>query len=938
MAKLRAGWAALLAACGTGPPVDAVPVHVVLTSPRDQQLDVPVGGRIVVSFSGAVPDGVAGAARVVGPEGPVTVTTQLAGGGKTLVLTASELAPGTTYEVDVADVAFHYTTRDDRPHAGPPRLIAFAGADPATAPMIRDTATLELVFSEPLDPRSVIEGDGAIELIDTTTSTLVPATLLASGIHVALAPAAPLAASDAYELSLGSALVDTSGEALAPTTIAFTPVDTLGSGPIAQHFRIRQPGDPVAAIERTDATNTIALAHPLIGTTAAPITPGTIDAALGDPTALGGPIAFTIPKGQRFSAAPLAIALGGVVPSGLSTGGIEIELIANGGGLIEHNAFSALKTDNTEAPLLVQLDLDVAVYATDPIGNAVLAQTLLGVQLDGLAMADEGVLAIETLGTIDIGLLGLATASSDLALDLISTTDAAPPDVQPPSLVASPSQLAPDEGLDLLFDEPVDLDRARAGGLTLIDAAAPVLPPIPVEIESHGSALVVRPRARLADGRAYLVALSDVADLAGNPMPPRTLGLATPTLAATTTPVAVLAVHPGTACALTAATAMSPGRCAGGGPNDDLYAPFTLAANEPVTIVFDQPVRTRSVTLGARCGIGSIRIEHVSADGACLEAVAGSLALRDRDLGFVPDRPWVAGEHYRLQLVSGPNAACDPGELCGANGVAASFDPLAGGAAGGPDLVIPFVATAATSTTTMIAAAAPIVDVNGSGTVDPEEAAGDTNRAALQIAGTAGLITSATFTADDCEPELAGVQACMYMTGAMPAQLGPARDHCTLPDGSVVDHCVPVTLAPQSLFSTSVTMTAAALGIGISTSTGKTVMRVRDHGAPLEAVIVDGNGTPTMIVSLDLYMDAPGMSLPLSQHDLHSKPLSVTLAGPVEFRSDGRIAIDLRNGADVPITVGISAPLGITGSVTLTVPTGEMHLQLLSPAQRARLP
>jgi hypothetical protein len=178
----------------------------------------------------------------------------------------------------------------------------------------------------------------------------------------------------------------------------------------------------------------------------------------------------------------------------------------------------------------------------------------------------------------------------------------------------------------------------------------------------------------------------------------------------------------------------------------------------------------------------------------------------------------------------------------------------------------------------------------------------------------------------------------MYMTGAMPAQLGPRRDQCTLPDGSVADSCVPVAISPQSLFSTSVTMTAAALGIGISTSTGKSVMRVRDHGAPLEALIVDRAGTPTMLVALDLYMDAPQMSLPLSQHDLHSKPLSVALAGPLVFRSDGRIAIDLRNNADVTIAVGISAPFGITGTVTLTVPAGEMHLQLLSPAQRARLP
>ncbi|HET9991061.1 MAG TPA: hypothetical protein VFQ65_21160, partial [Kofleriaceae bacterium] len=345
-----------------------------------------------------------------------------------------------------------------------------------------------------------------------------------------------------------------------------------------------------------------------------------------------------------------------------------------------------------------------------------------------------------------------------------------------------------------------------------------------------------------------------------------------------------------------------------------------------------------SAVLGGQCGSGSVRIEHLDASGACIEPVAGTLLVHQRDLAFVPDRPWLEGEAYRVQLVSGPDATCDPGELCGANGVAASFDPLAGAAAGGPDLAIPFVATAATTATTMIASAAPTTDLNGSGTIDPGETPRDDNRAALQIAGTAGLITSATFAAGDCAPALAGVQACMYMTGAMPAQLGARRDHCALPDGSVADSCVPVTISPQSLFSTSVTMTAAALGIGISTSTGKSVMRVRGHGAPLEALIVDRAGTPTMVVALDLYMDAPQMSLPLSQHDLHSKPLAVALEGPLVFRSDGRIAIDLRNSADVPIAVGIAAPLGITGTVTLTVPAGEMHLQLLSPAQRARLP
>jgi hypothetical protein len=88
------------------------------------------------------------------------------------------------------------------------------------------------------------------------------------------------------------------------------------------------------------------------------------------------------------------------------------------------------------------------------------------------------------------------------------------------------------------------------------------------------------------------------------------------------------------------------------------------------------------------------------------------------------------------------------------------------------------------------------------------------------------------------------------------------------------------------------------------------------------------------VLGLELYMDAPDMSITLSSHDLHSKPLSVTLEGPLQFLPDGRIAITLSNTADLAVEIHIDAPLGIAGSVKLIVPKGEMRLQLLSPAQR----
>jgi hypothetical protein len=260
-------------------------------------------------------------------------------------------------------------------------------------------------------------------------------------------------------------------------------------------------------------------------------------------------------------------------------------------------------------------------------------------------------------------------------------------------------------------------------------------------------------------------------------------------------------------------------------------------------------------------------------------------------------------------LVSGPDAICGSGEICGANGKAGSFDPLAGEtASGGPDLTIDFTGAAAAEGTRLFAELDPAL-----------------NRAALRITGTSGIITSASFAGTDT----------MYILGSMPAELLAPRSDCALPDGTTAASCVPVGISPQQMYSTSVTMTAGALGIPINAATGTSVMRVREpDGGALEGFIVDRDGTPTMIVALELYMDAPDMALPIGTHDMHSKPLSILLTGPVRFRPDGRIAIDLANTADVPIEIAINA-LGLPGGVSLIVPAGEMQLELLSRPRRS---
>jgi len=847
---------------------------------------------------------------------------------------APPLASGARYEIVAGGTPLlAFTTRSARPLAAGPRLVAIDGTDPATfeaAPFrpLVESSTIRLVFNEPLDPRSLALAPGSIELLDAADQP-VPALLVANGIHVAIDPTDDLVAGATYHLRLGNQISDLDGHAAPALDLPLVPLATRPAQPITTVLRTRMPGDPGPAISRAGATpNTIALTKPLIGREEATLQASTLVAELADPTALGGPIAFTIRRGGRLAASGLDVKLAGGIPAGLSTGDIRIELLTDAGGRMYRNPFHPAdqRPENAGAPLYVDLVLDLAIYATDPTGNAVLSQTILGVQATGTAIATDGVLAIEAVATMELGLLGIANAPTNFVMELVTDEKASPEvDAIAPALLASAPLADGDAhpvgaGIELIFDEPIDLAR---GSITLLDGATPVAS----TIESHGAAIVVRPRAPLAYDRAYRVELADVADVAGNPLAATSLAFRTEPLRGTDIPLTVTSVYPGAPCTL------SNGRCAGGAGSDDQYKSFSLPANEPIAVGFTQPLVAASVTLGLACGQGSVRIEELDAQGACIGTVPGTLIVRDRTFEFVPDAPWVEDQRYRLSLISGGNASCAAGELCGMSGEAASFDPLNGtsdGDSGGGNLVVDLTGAPASTATFLVATTTPFADVNGSGFRESAEPTRDANRAALRITGTTGDVSNARFEMDDCIPATPEVEACMYLQGAMPVAMEELSTTC--PGGAAT--CVPVTLSAQAMYATSVTMRATAV-IGITAETGTTVMRVREPpNEPLRGYIVDRGGVPTMIVALDLYMDAPDMDIFASSHDLHSKPLAVQLEGPLTFASDGRIAIELANVADVAVAVNIDGPIGIDGAVEMIVPAGEMRLALVSPPIR----
>jgi len=979
VASYRALWwllpGAVGAACGgSTPPLQTADPGVVFVYPADQQLDVPLGTRIVVTFSEKVSENALGACTdtsgafcLVGPNGVVQATPEVTGDGFSVQFADAQLEPGTPYQVFVrseldpaasnlpaSGPLFQFTTRAQRPRSAAPTLIAVNGAPVTTPEAFRpmlETSTIRLVFSEPLDPKTTQLATGAIELVDSTGAA-VPATLLAKDIHVAIDPIDDLTPGETYQVKLGNQLLDLGGQPVAPTTVSLTPQNSGAAQPIRQVLRTRQPTDPGPARSRSGADrNVIAIDKPLIGKETSTVEPATLHAELGQPDALGGPIAFTIRRGERLKASGLDVKLGGQIDAGVHTGDIIIEFLTDAGGRLYRNPYQPdeQRPENDRAPLYVDLSMDVAVYAVDPTGNAVLSQVALGLQASGTAVATDGVLAIESVSSMELGLLGVTAAPSNLVLELITDESATvPADTTPPTLVATypgegTNEASVGAGVELVFSEPPDLDRLRANGIHLETLGGQTIPTV---IESHGATIVLRPRTPLAYATTFDVVLDDVADVAGNVMAARPpIAFSTPQLANTGVPITVTAVHPGVACALTGGNGTTPGRCAGGNNNDDTYQPFALAANEPVELEFSQPIRQNTVVLGTACGSGDVRIEQLDGGGNCVAAVPGTLIHRERGMQFVPDAPWTEGTRYRLAAISiDNNSDCDAGELCGSNNNAASYDPLnGGGSGGGPTLSIDFVGAPASKATYLLSDAGPFSDINGDFQVNNVEIPRDDNRAALRITSTTSDIKSASFGGTDCVPGTPEKEACMYLTGAMAVELGEVTNECPLPFGGTASACVPVTVAPGVMYATSVNMTATInailVNISIDSDTGITVMRVREpSGGPITGYMIDGGGTPKMVVALDLYMDAPDLSLPLSSHDLHSKPISVQLEGPVTFLPDGRISIALSNVADVPVAINVSAPLGVGGAVNLLLPAGEMKLQLLSRPLRGAEP
>ncbi len=101
------------------------------------------------------------------------------------------------------------------------------------------------------------------------------------------------------------------------------------------------------------------------------------------------------------------------------TGDIKVTMLSDATGYLMPNPY----TDNMNAPRHVKLFMDVAMNTEEAQPNASLSQDLLGVELTGIAIVEDGVLTIDAIGMVEPNLLGQEFTDATIAFRIEAATD-----------------------------------------------------------------------------------------------------------------------------------------------------------------------------------------------------------------------------------------------------------------------------------------------------------------------------------------------------------------------------------------------------------------------------------------------------------------------------------------------------------------------------------
>jgi hypothetical protein len=1005
--------AMLLAACGGSEQSMNEPTEagaVVYSYPADGQTGISPAADIVIRFSHPITDTEAelqSKILVSNGSNPVPFTVTKVDGGQSLKLAPNAaLATGTNYTVTFNDAllaanaqavatpnahganGIQFSTRGG--FTGIAGLDNMAG-DFAVAELIpsptgqfqpMNFSTFRLSLTQPVHPDWQAMG-GQIRLEDAAGDT-VPATILVDGRRITVDPctveaqelcgtkADALTAGETYTL-LVQGLPSLTSSATLDFSQSFTPRET---GPTVVLFQELIDSGLLAGSDEASARKSRLNGQIINGVTLNSVLQGNAgpsqqtgglfaELAYAPSFAADEPLPLRVPKGGLLTSSSLDVKINGSVPvidpkTGQlqTTGDIKVTMLSDATGYLSPNPY----TDDLNAPRHVKLFMDVSMNTEEAQPNASLSQDLLGVELSGIAIVQDGVLTIDAIGVVEPNLLGQEYTDSTIAFRIEAATDAESaldaedlftPDSTSPQLVSwmpgpanaipatRQSMQRPGDPVILNFDEPLD-GASIQSGITVIEGATPLTSDA-VDIRLDGTSLVINPVGGLKHGVNYSVQINpDLTDLAGNSAMSQSLDFALADIGDGSefmvSPIA-LTTYPGFPCVTTGVDLASKthGQCvdaAPDGPRGDVLPITTMPTDRPITVVFSQSMDLDSIRAGE-----TFVVEQQDENDNWV-GVSGRLEKNNQRIRFYPDQPWELGNFYRYTMASATAEGDCGNAICSETGYPLQTDLLVdpgdqrdeGSNAvdiGGPDMTIYFEGAEARNTVFTPLRNLPIRDVNSNYVVDCDPA-GNTdclepfahesdgsggflpsaNAAKLQVTGQKATVLG-NENADASVGCAAGTDCpeskFIYQTYGLNTEVtGPATDPETGKQG------VGVLLYPTMLATTSATVVLEGLGDQV---TGPQILRMRyDKDDPacdtdcarsglIPGIIIEGaSGGPVFKTTAELTLDAPKLEVPLQgvlQHNLYSYEFPLKLDGGITFFDDGRMQIEQRN-SNVP--------------------------------------
>lgn len=811
--------AMLLAACGGDSDTQTMkekttPGAMVYSFPMDGQNDVSPKADIVLRFSHAVVDDEATLAEKIKVESDgaaVAFTVKIIDGGKSLKLEPeTALASGSDFNVSfseplaaeggrtistpnaVGEDGIQFNTRAE--FSGVASLgttsdqfgVAWQVPANGSAFQAMNFSTFRLAMTQPVHPEWEQLG-GSIELLDQNGEA-VPATVLVKGNRITVDPCVAdrcgskediLAAGETYTLKLSNlaSLTNSAEDNRFSAEYSYTPRDT-GPTVMLEQQAVDSNGGAITSVLNDEAVNGVVLNSVLQGVTDSSQQTGSLFAELAYAPSFEAEEALPlrIPKGSVLESTSLNVKVGGKVQvldaatgDKQQTGTIKVTMLSDASGYMSPNPY----TDDLNAPRHITLFMDVSMNTQEAQPNAALSQDLMGVELRGIALVQDGVLTIDAIGMVEPNLLGQEFTDSTIAFQLKAATDVNSAldaeddwlrdlDTTPPQLVSwmpgaedaipatRQSMQRPGDPVILFFDEPLD-PASIENGVTLSADNTPVEN---LNTKLDGTALVINPEGGLEHGVEYRVDVNGITDLAGNVAAVSPLNFKLDPIdddnsTVVQRPPLALTTYPGFPCETNfermnllegalgeCYSIKEPGHNKGDAPLEvDLLPVSTMPEDRPITVVFSQSMNPESIRLGKD---GTFIVEKITVNESGQpneseigsgEIVEGRLEFNNQQIRFFPNTPWQPGEFYRYTMKSeeyddaNTCALETPTSVCGANGIALKTDILEGlddgeGANGADNMTIYFQGTEKLETVFTPLRNLPVRDANANFLVD----------------------------------------------------------------------------------------------------------------------------------------------------------------------------------------------------------------------------